>query len=394
MASSQLGLAASKTVPARQASEFELLCACCRGASSEPGLSQVLASPLNWDRVLALAEHHRLLPALYCAIRDRYEVPGSIHSVIRARYNAKARSALRFSAELARVLRHFEDRGIRALAHKGPALAEKLYGDPAMRQFGDLDLLVRARDVADARAALTELGYEAGIRLSPRQEKEFLCLGYEYSFGLNSEPHLLELQWQIVPRFYSIDFDMESLFLRSTELRFEGFSLRSLGDEDLMLVLCVHAAKHEWSQLGMLRDIVTMARFDLDWEWIAAEGRRLGIIRIMLISLTLAHQMLGSELPEQLTLCPEMSSAGALSSAFQLGLSNGVQNETESVRYFGAAMKVRERWQDRVRLAWRLAVNPSIREWQAVRLPDSLFQLYRAVRILRLAKRLVVNSAS
>jgi Uncharacterised nucleotidyltransferase len=83
--------------------------------------------------------------------------------------------------------------------------------------------------------------------------------GYEYVFGLSTDRNLVEVQWQIVPRFYSINFEMEGLFARSIELDFDGLRLRTLGREDLMLVLCVHAAKHEWVQLGMVRDIATSA---------------------------------------------------------------------------------------------------------------------------------------
>jgi hypothetical protein len=68
-----------------------------------------------------------------------------------------------------------------------------------------------------------------------------------------------------VPRFYSIDFDMKALFSRSIECDLDGLRLRCVGGEDLMLVLCVHAAKHEWAQLGMLRDIAALALLDLDW---------------------------------------------------------------------------------------------------------------------------------
>src|SRR5206468_9261208 len=70
----------------------------------------------------------------------------------------------------------------------------------------------------DALPILMELGYDPGLRLSPRQEKSFLRSGYELSFGLNSDRNLVELQWQIVPLFCSINFDMDALFSRSMQI--------------------------------------------------------------------------------------------------------------------------------------------------------------------------------
>ncbi len=257
-----------------------------------------------------------------------------------------------------------------------------------MRQFGDLDFLVRVQDVTRAKALLGELGYKPRIRLSPRQERAYLQSGYEYVFGTNTEPNLVELQWQILPRFYSIGFEMESLFNRSVETEVQGFRLRTLGKEDLMLVMCVHAAKHEWGQLGMVRDIAALARLDLDWDWIESEARRLGILRILGISLVLASNLVGAKVPELMIerKCEE------LATAIQSSLVRGVNLETESLRYFRFVAQVREQWRDRVRLIWRLASTPSVGEWQAVGVPDPLFPLYRGVRAVRLLRRVCSRS--
>jgi hypothetical protein len=385
----------TKVKTARFAPELELLLACSQPTSDrEPDLGAILESPLNWDSVLRLAKHHRLLPALHAAICTRDDVPASIRSAISARFQNHERRVLRFTAELARIWLHFEQRKIPVLAHKGAALGQFLYGDPAMREFGDLDFLVTAPDVPRARSALQELGYTQKIQLTPRQEKEYLRSGYEHVFGLNSERNLVEVQWQIVPRFYSIHFDIEALFARSVEVDLDGLRLRTLGKEDLMLVLCVHAAKHEWSQLGMLRDIATLARLDLDWDWIEREASRLGIARILVLSLSLADSLFSSRFSALIQLPAETFRVQGLAAAVQDKITAGMDVETESLRYFRNMTKLRERWLDRMRLAWRLATTPSVGEWQSAQIPDSLFPLYRGVRAVRLLKRLMIRSPS
>lgn len=366
--------------------EFQLLLACCRVTPCAECLVRALKSDVHWDVALRLAEHHRVLPALYSSLRDRADVPGSIHSAIRQRFRNNEVKGLRFSAGLARIVTHFADCGIDVLAHKGPALALTLYGDPAIRQFGDLDLLVRSDDVARAKVALQQLGFDSQLHLSPRREKAYLQSGYEYAFGTNAERNLVELQWQILPRFYSISFDMPALFRRSIEIELQGFRMRTLGREDLMLVLCVHAAKHEWAQLGMLRDVAALARFDLDWQWIQHEAWRLGVLRILGVSLLLARDLICLELPELSAL--QDPGAVELAAGIKSRLALRKDAEVESVRYFWFLARARERWRDRVRLIWRLAITPSVGEWQAIALPGFSFPLYRVVRVVRLAKRL------
>jgi hypothetical protein len=369
-------------------SAFDFLCACCRRPTDGAAdFSNSLWSALDWDRVFKLATHHRVLPAVHKALHSRDDAPASIRGAVDSRLSGHSRRVLRFSAVLAGILRQFEHHGIEVLPHKGPVLAQQLYGDTAMRDFGDLDLLVRAADVRRARTALQELGYTSNLTLPARQEQEYLRTGYEYVFGSGAEPNLIELQWHIVPRFYSIAFSIDILFQRSVKSEFEGMSVRTLSDEDLMLALCVHAAKHEWSQLGMVRDIATLGRFELDWQWIMSEAGRLGIQHIIAVSLELARTLLELELPRALAFHPAILDGEALASDIRDRMSRAEAPATDSIRYFRSMMNLRERWQDRLRFAWRLAFTPSVGEWQAVSLSDRLFPLYRVVRVLRLAQK-------
>jgi hypothetical protein len=211
--------------------------------------------------------------------------------------------------------------------------------------------------------------------------------GYERSFALNSERNLVELQWQIVPRFCSINFDIDALFSRSRQIDLDGVSLRTMGHEDLLVVLCVHAAKHEWAQLGMLRDIAALTNFNLDWNWIVVEARRLGILKILQVSLLSVEKLFDLSLRTQLL--PPTEGTAEIASAVVARLQHNYDPDTESIRYFRAQLQLRERWRDRMAFVWRLATTPSVQEWQAVQIPDRYFPLYRCVRIARLMQRLL-----
>ena len=365
----------------RFAPEFCLLLAAA--GSPEFNVEEILAQPINWEVVLHLAEQHRLLPSLHAFLGTSQTIPASIRSAIKARYDRHALNALRFSAELARVARHLAECGIPVLAHKGPALSHLLHRDSASRQFFDLDFLVRERDVEAACGALQDLGYSPPLDLSSRKRRAYLRSGYEFSFGLSESRNLIELQWRILPRFYSIDFDMDELLHRSGEFEFAGFPLRTLANEDLALVLCVHAAKHQWSQLAMLRDIASLTQLDLNWRWTADEADRLGIRRILEISFLLARDLLGRDPP--IAILWEQSRI--LAESVKSRLTDEIEPNPESLDYFRFMMRIRERRRDRMRLGWRLAITPSLSEWEMVALPDSLFFLYRSVRLFRLARR-------
>ena len=55
--------------------------------------------------------------------------------------------------------------------------------------------------------------------------------------------------------------------------------------------------------------------------------------------------------------------------------------------YFALMMRIREKMDDRLRFVWRLLTTAGVGEWEAIRLSDSLLPLYRAVRLVRVTRR-------
>lgn len=377
----ELSIAASRASP-----EFDVLLACCRNpAPDSDELRRALSHEVDGKRLVQFADHHGVVPRVYPSLSASALLSLEVRETLRQRYEANARRALWLTQELLRVLEHLESRGIAALAYKGPTLAEMLYGDVAQRQFSDLDLLVQRADVPRVKSALQELGYEPDIQLTKRQERAYLASGYEYTFDRGEQQNLLEIQWQVMPRFYAIDFDMNQIFQRAVSVKLAGRSVRTLFPEDLLVVLCVHAAKHAWMRLSWLCDIAELARSQaIDWDAVRHQAGRLGVERIVAMTFSLAGALLGGK-----PLLP-LSGAAVGTKWKQLipPLAEGAEYDVESISYFRLMLRLRERWRDRLRFLWRLACTPGPGEWSAVRLPDGLFPLYWLVRVFRLAGRL------
>ncbi len=106
------------------------------------------------------------------------------------------------------------------------------------------------------------------------------------------------------------------------------------------------------------------------------------------MSLALANNLFGAEIPEAVQGYAQCDHEVEVVVHRVIPLLSQEENlDPESVSYFRLMMDARERWQDRARFLWRLAVTPSVGEWSAIRLPAPLFPLYRAVRFFRLAHR-------
>ncbi len=368
--------------------EFDFLLACCANGSPSGRSERIRRNrPLNWMRVIELAEHHGVIPQIYRSLSDLGDVACS--DSLWQSHETNARKALWLTRELLRILGKLNSCGIVALPYKGPVLAQLLYGNVTLRQFSDLDLLIQSSDLPRIKSALAELGFEPGVQLTPREEREYVESGYEYAFDCAHGRNLLEVQWRILPRFYCVDFDVDGFFERAITFSLGGTTLRTLCTEDLLIVLCVHAAKHAWQQLSWLCDIGELAKSrEIDWDVIRDHAKRLGVQRIVAISFFLAHKLLEARLPEivQTQIQKDDSIENLANEILPIVVARS-DYDPESIPYFWLMIRVRERWRDRVKFLWRLIFTPSVGEWSAIRLPSRLFSLYRVVRIFRLVSR-------
>ena len=380
--------------------EWSLLLAACSVNPTDKNLSQekldelhtLLQRPVQWKSLSALADKHGTLPLLYAALSSLEDaVPAEEMRKLKQSYQTNLHKALLLSREQIRIVGSLTERGIEVMPYKGLALAEILYGDIALRQSGDIDLLIRPQDLSRVRDAVRELGYTPQLNFSEAEERAYLKSGYECAFDGEAGPNLLELQWAIQPRFYAVDFDMDGLFKRAVTIPVAGHPMKTPSPADLLLVLSVHAAKHVWGRLVWLCDIAQLTRRpDLDWEWIGAQARQLGVVRILRVTMLLANRLLGVTIPAAArNHLGEESRELALVEEILPSIFTGAGYSTESLAYFRLMIRLRERQSDRLRFVQRLALTPGPGEWKAVRLPRLLFGLYRLVRISRVAARLV-----
>lgn len=383
-----------------RSSSFELLCAC---ASTHPAPEQAARianwsySGFDWTGFLQLAEHHGVLALVASNLAQHSpDVPADIEQSLRSTYAENLRRNLWFAAELTRILEHFEKRHVRAIPYKGPVLAQSAYGDLGLRSFSDLDLLISPGDFVPAKRALGEIGYQPSQELPPPVERLFLRTAYERSFDCAAGKNLVELQWNLLPYLYAVDFQAadfrsDDLLARARRVSLGGAELPCLSPEDSLLVLCLHGGKHLWTRLIWVADIAESLRAtELDCVRVVRRARAMGITRIVGMSCWLAERLLGSAIPaaarELVAQDPEVVRLGE---EYATRLARSATYNFESSEYFCDVWKLRERSSDRWRYLWRLAWTPGPGETAAIELPEILFPLYRIVRIGRLLRRLL-----
>lgn len=369
-----------------------LLClARTRGAQAQAERAQeLLRGGIDWPALLMTALDHGVMPLLYknFPILGLEAAPPSFLTDLRALYLANTYRNLSLTRELLNVLTTLESVGVPVVAYKGPVLAVMAYGDTSLRQFSDLDLLVSRLDVGKVKVLLKSEGWATSYTLTPRQEKAHLAGTCELGFNLPDPRVYLDVHWRFVGDYLGGGPDAGLALARRRRVNMGNATAPSLDPEDMLLVLCVNGAFHLWSKLLTVCDVAELIQTHRgwDWPWIVERARAQGLLRMLLLGLSLAVELLDAPVPWEVSALaardPVVSALRA-SVMRRLFLPKSVEPSLlETSRFQLRALDGRRA---RLNYCWVRSVAPTVQDWQWVRLPDSLYFLYYLLRPVRLA---------
>jgi len=372
--------------------EHELLIA---SVSLDPAnldrISAILENPLDWSLIIQGAIHEGILP-LFClrilSAAER-ELPPKELELLNAKLQAHRQSTLRLTWKLVQCVESLSSNGIENIILKGPILALQAYGDPNLRQFTDLDLLIHQDDFPKAYDLLVDLGYVPLINLDNRQKK--YIVKSDNHLSLNRQGDILEIHWRIVSQENISPLAPDQLWHDTRLVQLGDQELRTLSPENTLLYLCFHGAKHGWKQLKWIVDLAYLCRSCSESSWLPLLkiARQSGIFRQVGLGLLLAEDLIGIVLPayvhDQINQDPV---AKQLESQIIAGLFTNTGSST-LVGNYRFYVTTRERWQDRLRYMLELIFLPEAPDWGLISLPENLSFLYYLIRPLRLTGRAI-----
>lgn len=284
--------------------EFQALLACARtrlDPAYASSIGSAVCARLDHARFLSLATAHTVAPLVYRNLKATCwnDLPAAFRAELENYVAANAGRSRFLTAELIRLLQVFESTGIQAVPFKGPALAASAYGDIALREFSDLDILVRQRDLAPVARILQERGYQPRERGAHTLRAAFLRNECEQGFWGLGDSTLVEIHWRLAQRYFDFPFPLESLWGSLVETEIEGARVFAFPPEDQLLFLCVHGARHLWSHLKWICDVAEQIRAfpGLDWQLAFHQAALARNERTLLLGLALAQRLLGADLP-------------------------------------------------------------------------------------------------
>lgn len=270
---------------------------CCSGGDS--GTEGILDG-MDWSRLLALADRHRLSGWLFSGLethplRGRVPLPVQTHWKLRLRQQWTHNH--RLLAETARLSDAFGARELEVLHMKGPLLSQRLYGRSEARSVSDIDLLVRREsEVPALEDCLLACGYRRRSRLlgGHRCTRWFT---YQLEYERNGIP--VELHWSF-QRDPSMRYDLARIWRNALTQDLGGRSYRVLSAEDAAVAYTVSVPVDlrlgKLSARTLLEIRLLLERMPSERSWDAWLHRRIseGTSRVSAAVVACALQLFGS----------------------------------------------------------------------------------------------------
>ena len=284
--------------------ESALIALATSGPAGQQAIRDVVARPIQWDRLMRLAARERAVAALSeqlakTPIRDAR--PAELANLQRlALVSEFQRSSLH--DRLVMLLALYAAHDIDVLLLKGAGLAYSAYARPTERPMGDLDLLVRpevashARDLALANGwarrhdVPEERSYTEHQHLSPLEDADGLQIGLELHTALFTH----QAPFQLPP---------EQLWAGARRITIGGHPAYVPSPEDQLLHAAMHFAWSHEMTFGAFRTLRDVERIlsasPVQWPVVVEKARAARGATCCYWTLRLARDLAGVHVPPE-----------------------------------------------------------------------------------------------
>jgi hypothetical protein len=244
------------------------------------------------------AEYHGISPLVHQVAAQLPGLEPTVAEQLTSSYHHAVRQHLFVLDDLAAIHTWLDDLDDPWLVVKGPVLAEVLYTRRDQRAYSDLDVVVPRGAL---EATVHRLVDHGAVPVDPDWAELLARRRGEFELRLPSGT-VVDLHWRLInmpqvrDRFAII---VPRLFERARTVEIEARRYRTLGREDTIVHLALHAVLSGGDRLVWIKDLErALAAGQQDWDVVAATARSWGALPALALQLHRARRLLGPAIPD------------------------------------------------------------------------------------------------
>jgi hypothetical protein len=214
---------------------------------------------INWDRFIQLIRLHRLNTICFLTLNEcEIKIPTQELEKIKLNFEKERKRNFIINSSLIQVNQALEENNLQALWIKGPAQSQRMYNNPILRSYSDIDLYIDLKDLHKIDSILRKLDYyptEEWKNYPKSHFSKFVEIKKEFSYVHAKKRVCIDLHWNIVLSNKLLPLKFEELYQKAITLDFYSSKLKTLSNEDNFVYLNIHGTFDTWKQLSQLFDI-------------------------------------------------------------------------------------------------------------------------------------------
>ncbi len=367
--------------------EFRFICLSGYNEKDKYRTITLLHKPFDWDKLIALAERHRMISHVYCNIMSIKEfIPIQPFKKIQQKCENNRLKVIRLAGTLIEATTAFNENNIPVVVLKGPLMAVQFYEDIGMKQSRDIDLLVERENIDRCDQVLKDIGckrIQPDFSLTGKQKKVHENIMHHHTYLNPKTNTLIELHWRLLSPPSLMPIDTNTLMKRSVKIKWEEREFNVLADADRILYLAAHGAKHQWYRLYWLKDFSAALNIfpDDKYEELMKQAGAKGLIEPLMQGILLSNILFDYELPDEfipLINKKHYRLAKAALAGIKKSESKNLSRKAHRILKILYTMQLRKGIKYKWDCIWTSRTVE--KDWKTVKLPDRLFVLYYFLR--------------
>lgn len=279
--------------------EQQLLLLACRTTLSSDRIQQlneIIPNITDWENVAEMIRLNGVSAIFFHSISKaglKNHIPEPVRSVLQQSYYANITRNTWVELELLRILTYLKNIDIPVIPLKGILLGKFVFGDTALRQSNDIDLLVDRKHGQYVWDSMKTQGYlRTGVAHDHWHEEHWEDYAKHFP-ALNNGKINLEIHQSLFPSCPELENIMNDVWKRTRKDTISGIEVHTLSLEHQLLFLSYHLDTHvDVGQFQLrlyldLAEILTKFGTEIDWTYLLTLGKQSQLLDKLLINLHL-----------------------------------------------------------------------------------------------------------
>ena len=271
-------------------------------------LNELIPKINYWDTLVQLAVERGIGPLMFkklSFLENRHLIPEEQPNLLEQAYYMTLRRSIVLHDAYRKIVEKFAENGLRVIALKGIFLSDWLYSDIGLRQFSDIDLLVKPEEGLKGVSILKEMGYAS-------RETEYIS---DYIESKSNNAHFspmilnlvsVELHTKLHRDTESYHVNSEACWENAVMVQVDGLDTYGLHIYDLLIHLCIHLDRHfsegqlQFTCFNDIANLVDKYSDTLDWTEFIDRCRQFNCEQEVMKYQVLVHKYFYVEIPKEL----------------------------------------------------------------------------------------------